>query len=561
MSFIQRHSAVTLFICVAVIGLILAPRIGPAWDEPDNIFSAGVYVNFFSHHMDPSYFQILTDKASAYGNRIVPNDHLLSHLPPFHNFVGILFVLAAAVAHIATTAPVIIISWHLSSVLFLALLVATTYRFGILLGLSGWTSLAAALLTCFYPQIFGHGLSNSKDIAQAAMVTVSLYYLIRGTVRGGKGTRDIIFGAVAWGLGLATKFNAVYVPIVWGIWVIVSAFGSVRIFGASVKQHNLLTAFVHTLHDGAEKRVPPRTSDKISSLASHLLLDSLLIFFVGLATTYLVWPYLWLDPIGHFREMVIYFMSVGRGYPVIWNGVLYTVGTGKSLWWYPWASFIVTTPLPVLMLVLVGIGGWVRFIRQKPLLLLLPIWILVPLLRTLSPWTAFYDELRHFLEIIPAFMLIAALALEWIYTKSRSIAWGLAIIVIADLIWITMTLFPYSTGYYNSLAPYPNTNFDRDIEGLSIKEGIDWTHAAYGNISLWVPIAAHLSWYYLTPRDRYVYALGQADTVILINKASHKIDTQYRDFEASSGAFTLAHTIRRGDAIFGWVYRKTTAAN
>ena len=82
MHWLKHHIAIVLFLAVALVGCILSPRIGPAWDEPDNMFSGGVYVNFFEHHLDPVYFQILTDKASAYGDRIIPNDHLLSHLPP-----------------------------------------------------------------------------------------------------------------------------------------------------------------------------------------------------------------------------------------------------------------------------------------------------------------------------------------------------------------------------------------------------------------------------------------------------------------------------------------------
>jgi hypothetical protein len=199
-------------------------------------------------------------------------------------------------------------------------------------------------------------------------------------------------------------------------------------------------------------------------------------------------------------------------------------------------------------------------VKQKSILILLPIWILVPLLRTLSPWTAFYDQLRHFLEIIPALMLLAALALEWIAQKWRYVAIVIAVAALIELVSINTALFPYSTGYYNAFAASPNVNFDRDIEGLSIKEGMDWLHRRYGSLHVWAPIAAHLVWPYLTPSDRYVFDPENGpDSVIVINKQSHRADSSMVWFVAHEKDFTRVYTIGRGDAIFGWVYRKSTA--
>lgn len=523
MLWVKRHISIILFFVVVTVGFTFSPTIGPAWDEPDNIFSGGVYVNFFEHNLDPAYFKILTDKASVWGDRIIPNDHLVAHLPPIHNYVGILIVLGAQALHINPTAPVIIIAWHLATVLFFAILVTSTYELGLVLGLSQWASLFAAILVFLYPQIFGHGLSNSKDTAQAALVTTSLYFLVRGSMdkKSKTGINNILIGAVVWGLGMATKFNAVYVPIIWGIWNV-------------TRKSNLL---------------PARHWLRRQALAGGLVVA------VGLVTVVIVWPYLWFDPVGHFKEMVVYFLTVGRGYHVLWNGVIYTVGMGKSLWWYPWASLFFTTPPIVLVLLFLGIAALVRSIKQKPFLLLLPIWILVPMIRTLSPWTAFYDQLRHFLEIIPACMLLAAIAFDLLYKKWRYAAIIIALISVGHLVWINATLFPYSTGYYNIFAKDPNVNFDRDMEGLSIKEEMDWLHSHYGSVKVWAPIAAHLSWPYLTATDRYIFEPGSgADSIIIINKQVHNAIGE-RSLATKRG-FTLVHTISRGDAVFGWVYRR-----
>ncbi len=520
MDWIKRHTALTLFFLVLVVGFALSLSIGPAWDEPDNIFAGGVYVSFFTHGADPSYFRILTDKASAYGDRIIPNDHQISHYPPLPNYIGSLFVSAAAALHIQMTAPAIIIGWHLATVVFFALMVAMTYRFGLLLGLSVWSSLFAAIGVFLYPQLFGHGLSNLKDTAQVALVITSLYYLVRAS----KGTeikiKDLFIGAAVWGLGMATKFNAVYVPIIWGIW-----------FLSTARKHIILTM----------KYV-------------------FIVCIVGLITMFFVWPYLWFDTIQHVIEVVKYFTTIGQGYRVIWDGVWYTVGVGKSLWWYPIMSFFYTTPAPLLLLIFFGGFTLIRHVHNNPVWVLLPIWILMPLVRLLSPWSAFYDLTRHFLEIMPAIVLVAAIGADWFFQKKQHLKFtGIMIsaIILGHMFFINISMFPYSTGYYNFLARDPNTNFDRDIEGFSVKEGMDWLHQTYGSVRVWVPIAAHLSWPYLISTDRYIYTLeGEPDSIIIVNKQTHGADRL--EASASGENFTLVHTISRGTAVFGWVYRRAS---
>ena len=126
--------------------------------------------------------------------------------------------------------------------------------------------------------------------------------------------------------------------------------------------------------------------------------------------------------------------------------------------------------------------------------------------------------------------------------------------MIAELLFINATYFPYSTGYYNFLARDPNVRFDRDIEALSVKEGVDYVHKTYGAVKLWSPIGGHLSWYYLTQEDRYVYSPEDADSILLINKSSHIRQAEFH--ETVRNDFTLDYVIRRGNAVAAWVYRR-----
>lgn len=464
-----------LFLLVFFVGVFLSPAIGPAWDEPDNMFSAGVYA-----------------RDSSFTDQIYPLDRNLAHLPPVHNYVGLVFVWIRTMLGIPATAPNIITAFHWSAALFFALLVAYTFLFARLLGLSTPLSVAAALFTYLYPTLFGHGYSNTKDIAQASLFTVSLYYLVK---------KNLLAGAAVWGLALATKFNAVYVPIIWGIWGIRGIKGR-RVIG---------------------------------------------VLGVGLVTAFLVWPYLWSDPIGRALEVVRYFTTVGQGYHAFWNGVVYRVGAGKALWWYPWANLVLVTPIP--MLILAVIGG-IRAIRERKTYGILLIWLVVPMLRAFLPSAAFYDGLRHFLEVLPAWALLAAMGLG----ELKKYSFFLAPFVVVQLLFINATYFPYSTGYYNFFAKDANVRFDRDIEALSVKEGVDYLHKKYGAIKLWSPIGGHLSWYYLTSKDQYVYSASPADSIILVNKSSHIRQSEFES--AIAGDFVLDYEIRRGKGVFMWIYRK-----
>ena len=107
------------------------------------------------------------------------------------------------------------------------------------------------------------------------------------------------------------------------------------------------------------------------------------------------------------------------------------------------------------------------------------------------------------------------------------------------------------------IARNPNQSYDRDIEGLAVKEGMDYLHSKYGDIVVWVPFVGHLSWYDIQEGDRYVYRGAEADSIILINKGSHFNRMNVNESQAfKNGDFAIDRTITRGNAVIGWVWRR-----
>jgi hypothetical protein len=177
------------------------------------------------------------------------------------------------------------------------------------------------------------------------------------------------------------------------------------------------------------------------------------------------------------------------------------------------------------------------------------------MMRAILPGAALYDQLRHFVEIIPACMLLAGIGIEAVSKYGKTgmyVAYTIAVFVVVSLFGINVKYFPHSAGYYNILAGDANKNYDREIEGLSVKEGIDYLHTTYGAIHLWVITAGHLSWYYINEDDRYVFSKEEADSIIVINKRSHigPGDAPVIDM------FRVDHVVERGDAVFAWVFRR-----
>ncbi len=518
--------AYAIFFAVLAIGLPLISSIGPAWDEPDNIFSGGQYAQFFREKANPEVLTASTADASIFGKTIYSQETAIARYPPFPNMIGTLLAQLVEAGTQKQTAIDIITAFHAATLLFLALLASTIFLLAHTMGFSLRASVLIAAITVMQPTLWGHGLSNLKDTAQVALFTATIALLYRFHVS--KRAIHLLLAGVVWGLGLASKFNAVYVPIIW------------------------TTASI---------MFQMRTKGKIRPALGSIFLFSI----IGIIVCVAVWPYLWFDPITRFAEVVRYFTSVGQGYKVFWNGALYAVGIGKSLWWYPWMNILFTFPLPIVLFLVVGIGtsmyAVVRHASKNFPRVVLFFWFLIPLLRAVLPNAAFYDGVRHFLEILPPAILLAAFGFRDTYTwlqKKRAIPSGIAWVVsgamLVQLVWINVHYFPYSTGYLNMLASNANAQFDRDIEALSVKEAVEYLHATYGDVRLWSPIGGHLTWYYLTPHDQYVYGASNADSIVLANKSSH---IRRNEFEELLGeAWRLDHTISRGDAEFAWIYRK-----
>lgn len=549
----SRILPILLFLIFFIPSILISHSIGPSWDEPDNIFAGGVYFRFFKERFNQSVLTIRNEQAaSIFGETIYTQNTDLERYPPFPLLIGGGIVyLKDFITGDASSAQEIISIFHIISAMFLGIAVVGVYGILRLFKCSSVVSAGSGLLFGLHPLIVGHGLSTIKDSAQVSLFIVSLYFLLRYSMSLKR--KWLVIGAISWGLGLATKFNVIYVPIIWGLFEILS--GKYRI--------------VHRVSWESRKNF----FSHIAQGTKHLVFSSLVLVSIGLLTMIVVWPYLWFDPITRFVEVIQYFTTVGQGYEVVWNGQKFMVGTGVALWWYPLGSFLLSTPLPVLFFTLFGLVGLLRLsivhqhrLKYLSLLIMSVIWFVVPLIRIISPMSAYYDGFRHFMEVLPIISILSGVGVWWfcevigsfsskLFEKKNVFVLLVYGIVIVHSLSINVFYFPYSSGFINSLGSNKNISYDREYSGLAIYEGMKYLLDHYDSFAVWVPIGGHLSWYYIRPGiDTYVYTAIDANSIVFVNKVSHATRA---DLEALlSPDYRMVHEIKRGHELFGWVYRR-----
>lgn len=238
----------------------------------------------------------------------------------------------------------------------------------------------------------------------------------------------------------------------------------------------------------------------------------LLLAYAVLASfvTYISWPYLWPDPIGHLGESV----QVMSQYP--WRGTVLFNGT-----LYP-STDLPASYLPVLLaiqltesawlLILVGIGIAVMEAvgglgRGRDLVILSLVWCVLPLLGFILTRAPLYDNFRQIMFILPPLFMLAAL----VFDRIKSLPIQIAIIALAILPGIIagVRLHPYEYIYYNRLAGGVQGAFRRyelDYWGTSYREAAAYLNAtAPANATVWVEGPTHLLQLYARP-DLKIYS-------------------------------------------------------
>jgi hypothetical protein len=395
--------------------------------------------------------------------------------------------------------------YHAFNLLFSALFLIVFYR---LLEKTAGTlaALAATLLLFLSPRIFGDVMANVKDVAEMIFFTVTVAAFAIAIER--RKPRLLIFAGVLLGLALGTKANALFIPPIVGLYVLLR----------------------RPWRDEAGTSATETAVPAASTL--RLFVWILIAFITGVAVMFAVWPYLWSNPSEAIYKNLRYIAQRKQ----------LTPGEYTS---NPFAMIGLTMPPAFLLAFAIGLVPLVRRVRaHEPLALMIVSLLAVVGLRLAVPSAVNFDGIRHFLEVFPAMAAVAGLGVSFLadaltrrVRQHALVATALLAIFAGPIAAAELHVHPFESAYWNVFAggiegamrdERPQAG---DYWAASYRFGLRWLNEhAERNALLAVPIAEH------TVRIVAPYRLRPDITLIHITTPSNaKVnqDVLARFYEAS----------------------------
>lgn len=448
-----------------VVGIATLPNYGMTWDEGlGNFFFGERYLRYLTSFSE----KYLDFKADLAGLKKLPLYLFISpyHDHPYH-YPPVVDILSAATMYLFSYR----LGWmdpvdgfHVLKIILAAVFLWAMYRFAAP-RLGKFAAFTAVVLLGVFPRFWGDMHFNPKDIPELIFYSLTIMAYVLWYEK-----PDRIYALVVgilFGCALGTKANAVFLPVVLvlGVWPI----------GFSLRSFKQVL-----LH--------------LKQCWSHYFIMGL----SGLAFYFITWPYLYADP----KRVKMYWDFIfARG-----------VQEGRTAWnWRSSLQVIVTMPEWMLVLLVIGIVlVAIRVFREERFIWrLLLVWLVVPILRISLPGMVDFDGIRHFMEFLPAAVLIAgygASALPRLVAKGRvALEMGLKsavlVVLVFNLVGIQRVYNQYEYLYYNRLigglsgARGVFGDFEvTDYWASSYRKGMDWlSENAEQGASLYVPVADWLA--------------------------------------------------------------------
>jgi hypothetical protein len=314
---------------------------------------------------------------------------------------------------------------------FLPALVAQRLLNGVAHGLSVWLigllllgpwglgpALVGMLAFGSVPSLFGYA-----HFATAETLTITMTLLVTvAFLRGLRSVHGAILVGILFGLALNTKFNAVLLPIVLWLW-----------------------AWWH--HRRA--------------MTNNLMA----MIFIGPLVWVLTWPWVWSDTVPRLLTHCEHFLGHIQT-STFFHGVRWGWDASPTPWHYPLEMAAVTTPIPTLVLGLLGLHTCLRDGGPQGRARLFALLCLVPLGVACLPGTPRYDGVRLFLPAFAGFALVIGVVyarLLDLLVRHRPLMFGsrggmlaLHALAIAAVTlpgqWGIFRIHPHELSWYNSLV-------------------------------------------------------------------------------------------------------------
>ena len=432
---ILKSAAAVLFILLSVFGCILCKDYGVSWDEPiereNGMNSIGAAYCFFT---GDSLGRNLKWTDRYYGNGL---QHLLVGTDCLKGCFG--------------TAPDAA-CWYLRHALTFAFVLIGLffmYRTGCLLWRNKLKAILPVILFLFIPRFAAESFYNIKDMGLLAGMMAGGYFMVRYALHS-TCVNALLFGTAA------------------------AFVCSIRLVGLQLAAAGIFIAlFMETLCKGKGN----------ASRTLRQLLCILISFAVFLI---LLYPACW-------NSELIYFFGDAAAYMTAhpWGGTVRFLGRDllsvNTPWYYLIVWIGVTTPLPIIFLLLTGsvcvlkkcFSGSEKFPRRRSVILLLMFFMMFWGELLLLPFIVknCYNGWRHFYFLGYPMLILAgcgAVNLFKLAAKHRLgelCAIGAAVIAAGLHIFWMISCHPYQYMYFNILAGNPE-NFELDYWHVSKRDAV-----------------------------------------------------------------------------------------
>jgi len=440
---------IVLFTLITLITLFTCTDYGITWDEFNRNRYGNAILKFYSSFFNDTSFTEL-GKSNLYGGFFDSTAALISKISPWGEF---------ETRH----------CWNLCFGLFSILGCWKLTRH-----LAGYkAAFWGALFLMIIPGYYGHMFNNPKDIPMATGYIWTLYYVLCcisffPSIPG----KLLLKLAIALGCAMAVRIGAVILYI-----------------------YFLVAIIIYLAHKVIQK-------EYFLQNKKHFLLLGISAFFVGILA-YMVmlpfWPWAILDPVAHPYQALNEFIHFSWDYHVLFKGE-YVLSNNL-----PWEYLPVYILIKLPEILLISLLCLFLFFLKHPSYLnlnnafqkselppqlslnILQYFILFsalffPVIYVIVNQSPLYDEMRHFLFIIPLIACFGGIGfklfLDRINNTSFFIKFSVASIVIIYAIYhlnIMINLHPYQYVYYNQLTgglKGATNRYETEYWGSSYKEAV-----------------------------------------------------------------------------------------
>lgn len=302
-------------------------------------------------------------------------------------------------------------------------------------------AMVSSLVLASYPLFFSESHFNIKDPPETAFFGLTLIFFYKGIVK--NNWKFLIVSSFFAGLALGIKLNIFFAILIIAPWIL--------LYLKNIKR---------------------------------LLIPLAIYLPISFGMVYTFWPYIWQDPIKHTLNILGYYSQIGIGTPAEMSRYIFH---GWNLYPIYWIGM--TTNLPVLILVLIGIFSYRYFIKVKKFgfYLFVILWFLTPIIRGSWPNSVVYGGVRQIMEYIPALAILSGMGTYYlinhtnkIVKKIRILIYLIIILGLGFSIYELIRIHPNENVYFNQLAgglkgaQNKNIPYWGNTYGSVYLQGVNW---------------------------------------------------------------------------------------